>query len=103
MRLQVEPVACIVTGAMQAVLDMLGGSFDGIMDANLLPWAQLAWGAGGVHADTSVAASLVQRLDWQEMAFNLPGAHCLSLHTTSPFQHLPAEKTRLALQVLPPP
>ena len=58
---------------MQAVLDMLGGSFDGIVDANLLPWAQLAWGAGGVPAGTAVAATLVQRLDWQEMAFTLPG------------------------------
>lgn len=58
---------------------MLGGSFDGVVDANLLPWAQLAWGAGGAggsgvpQPDTAVAASLVQRLDWQEMAFVLPG------------------------------
>lgn len=52
---------------------MLGGSFDGIVDANLLPWAQLAWGACGVPAGTAVAATLVQRLDWQEMAFTLPG------------------------------
>ena len=97
MHLQAELVACTATGAMQAVLDMLGGSFDGIMDANLLPWAQLAWGAGGAHGDKSVAAALVQRLDWQEMAFNLPGPHCLSLHL--PFLHLPAGKSRSALQV----
>lgn len=63
----------------QAVLDMLGGSFDGIVDANLLPWAQLAWGAGGAQADTAVAASLVQGLDWQEMAFTLPGPHSLTV------------------------
>lgn len=63
---------------MQAVLDTLGGSFADIMDANLLPWAQLAWGAGGGQADTAVAASLVQRLDWQEMAFTLPGPHGLT-------------------------
>ncbi len=49
---------------------MLGGS---IVDANLLPWAQLAWGAGGGQKDTAAAASLVQRLDWQEMAVTLPG------------------------------
>lgn len=85
MHLQAEPVAYTANVAMQAVLDMLGGSFDGIIDANLLPWAQLAWGAGGMHADTSVAASLVQRLDWHEMAFTLPGPHCLSLHTTSSY------------------
>ena len=69
---------------VQAVLDMLGGSFDGIVDANLLPWAQLAWGAGGPQADTTVAASLVQRLDWQEMAFTLPGPlppHCTTSYT----------------------
>lgn len=69
---------------VQAVLDMLGGSFDGIVDANLLPWAQLAWGNGGAQADTTVAASLVQRLDWQELAFTLPGSlssHCI---TSSP-------------------
>ena len=64
---------------------MLGGSFEGILDANLLPWAQLAWGAGGGQKDTAAAASLVQRLDWQEMAFTLPGmqsqkcrvSHCM--------------------------
>lgn len=68
----------------QAVLDILGGSFDGIVDANLLPWAQLAWGAGGTQANTAVAASLVQRLDWQEMAFALPGSLppvCITPHT----------------------
>ncbi len=59
--------------ALQAILDMLGGSSEGVADANLLPWAQLAWGAGGDHSDTAVAASIVQRLDWQEMAFTLPG------------------------------
>ena len=64
---------------MQAVLDMLGGSFEGVIDASLMPWAQLAWGAGGSQADASVAAFLVQRLDWQDMAFHLPGAF-LSLH-----------------------
>ena len=66
-----------VNAMVQAVLDTLGSNFDGIVDANLLPWAQLAWGAGvgvgGPQADTAVAASLVQRLDWQEMAFTLPG------------------------------
>ena len=69
---------------VQAVLDMLGGSFDGIVDANLLPWAQLAWGAGEPQANTAVAASLVQRLDWQDMAFTLPGPlphPCITSHT----------------------
>lgn len=68
---------------------MLGGSFDGIVDANLLPWAQLSWGAGGSQAITAVAASLVQRLDWQEMAFTLPGPpqpHCIPWHTLLLFQ-----------------
>lgn len=75
---------------------MLGGSFGGIVDANLLPWAQLAWGAGGSQADTAVAASLVQRLDWQEMAFTLPGPpqpRCI------PSSCLPSVHTRLALLV----
>lgn len=86
---------------LQAVLDMLGGSFDGIVDANLLLWAQLAWGAGGPQADTAVAASLVQRLDWQEMAFTLPGPvlpHCSHLlHHSPPFLH--SGKTTYALHV----
>ncbi|KAL0036203.1 hypothetical protein WJX79_007899 [Trebouxia sp. C0005] len=71
--LQVSVLAVATGGSVQAVLDMLGGSFEGIVDANLLPWAQLAWGAGGGQRDTAAAASLVQRLDWQEMAFTLPG------------------------------
>jgi len=62
---------------------MLGGSFEGIVDANLLPWAQLAWGAGGGQRDTAAAASLVQRLDWQEMAFTLPGMQSQPLHVCS--------------------
>lgn len=62
---------------------MLGGSFEGIVDANLLPWAQLAWGAGGGQRDTAAAASLVQRLDWQEMAFTLPGKQSQPLHLSS--------------------
>ena len=62
---------------------MLGGSFEGIFDANLLPWAQLAWGAGGGQRDSAAAASLVQRLDWQEMAFTLPGMQSQPLHVCS--------------------
>ncbi|DBA95921.1 TPA: hypothetical protein ACH3X1_001448 [Trebouxia sp. C0004] len=71
--LQVGVLAVATGGSVQAVLDMLGGSIEGIVDADLLPWAQLAWGAGGGQRDTAAAASLVQRLDWQEMAFTLPG------------------------------
>ena len=60
---------------VQAVLDTLGSS--SFVEANCLPGARGAWGAGGgvggSQADTVVAASLVQRLDWQEMAFTLPG------------------------------
>ena len=62
----------------QAVLDMLGGSFEGVVCANVLPWAQMAWSANGGPSDTAVAASLVQRLDWQEMAFSLPGRRARS-------------------------
>ena len=62
---------------------MLGGSFEGIVDANLLPWAQLAWGAGGGQRNTAAAASLVQRLDWQEMAFTVPDMQSQPLNVCS--------------------
>ncbi len=72
---------------------MLGGSFEGIVDANLLPWAQLAWGAGGGQRDTAAAASLVQRLDWQEMAFTLPGMQ------SQPALHVSSRAVSVALDV----
>ena len=64
---------------------MLGGNFEGIVDANLQPWAQLAWGAGGGQTDTTVAALLVQRLDWQDLAFTLPGPSQISRISVSCF------------------
>ena len=67
----------------QAVLDMLGGAFEGVVSANMLPWAQLAWSTNGGQSHTAVAASLVQRLDWQEMAFTLPGNHACYRHLAS--------------------
>ena len=72
---------------------MLGRSFEGIVDAKLLPWAQLAWGAGGGQRDTAAAASLVQRLDWQEMAFTLPGMH------SQPALHISSRAVSVALNV----
>ena len=76
------------SATLQATIESLGGSFKGAADASLLAWAQAAHvgNANEDRAGSAVAAALVQRLDWQELAFSLPGkfSNCSTVQKPGP-------------------
>ena len=66
---------CMNMKAVQATLDRVGSRFKTVVESSLSSWASCAQSAvdKGHKPGTAVAAALVQRLDWQELAFTLPG------------------------------